>query len=159
MIATYRAMAAIVDDLLPVAAGDYTSVLFSPGAVGWGLTAPLIADGTEIENKPGAGNGGGQQILHSRVNLAVHPAGFAWAEGTVAGESPTIAELALAANWRWALLCLCPSCDGLGQVAPVFEAAQGDPIRRIVGKHRQARRASFPRVASPWGRLSGLPFA
>ena len=98
--ATFRGMATVVDDLLPVATGNYTTVLFTPGAVGWGLTAPRIADGTEIENKPGAGNGGGQQILHTRVNLAVHPAGFAWAEGDVDDESPTIAELALAANWR-----------------------------------------------------------
>lgn len=99
MFATYRGMAVVVDDLLPSAAGDYTTVLFTPGAVGWGLTAPRVADGTEIENKPGAGNGGGQQILHSRVNLAVHPAGFQWREQTVADESPTIAELALPANW------------------------------------------------------------
>ena len=34
MIASYRGMATIVDDLLPVADGDYTSVLFAPGAVG-----------------------------------------------------------------------------------------------------------------------------
>ena len=64
------------------------------------MTAPRIAEGTEVENKPGAGNGGGQQILHSRVNLAVHPSGFQWSEGTVTDESPTIAELALAANWN-----------------------------------------------------------
>lgn len=99
MFATYRGMAVVVDDLLPEATGDYTTVLFTPGAVGWGLTAPRVADGTEIENKPGAGNGGGQQILHSRVNLAVHPSGFQWREQTVVDESPTIAELALAANW------------------------------------------------------------
>ncbi len=97
--ATFRGMAVVVDDLLPVDTGDYTTVLFTPGAVGWGLTAPRIASGTEIENKPGAGNGGGQQILHSRVNLAVHPAGFQWREQTVGDESPSIAELALAANW------------------------------------------------------------
>lgn len=99
MFATYRGMAVVVDDLLTVTAGDYTTTLFTPGAVGWGMTAPRIAEGTEIENKPGAGNGGGQQILHSRVNLAVHPAGFQWREQTVADESPSIAELALAANW------------------------------------------------------------
>ncbi|TQM93556.1 major capsid protein [Roseinatronobacter monicus] len=100
MFATYRGMAVVMDDLMPKVGDDYTTALFAPGAVGWGITAPNIADGTEIENKPGAGNGGGQQILHSRVNLSVHPSGFAWAEDTVADESPTIAELALAANWR-----------------------------------------------------------
>lgn len=40
-----------------------------------------------------------QQILHSRVNLAVHPLGFSWSDTAVAGESPTIAELADATNW------------------------------------------------------------
>lgn len=65
----------------------------------YGLTAPRIAEGTEVENLPSAGKGSGQQILHSRVNLAIHPAGFAWVEGTIAGDSPTIAELSAAAHW------------------------------------------------------------
>ena len=46
-----------------------------------------------------AGRGGGQQILHSRVNAGVHPAGFSWQETTVADESPSLAELADADNW------------------------------------------------------------
>ena len=96
---TYRGLAVIVDDGLPVDTGKYTTVLFGPGAVGYGMSDPRIAAGTEIENVPGAGNGGGQQILHSRVNLALHPLGFQWKETTVAGDSPTIAELALPANW------------------------------------------------------------
>lgn len=98
-INTYRGLAVIVDDGMPVTAGVYTTVLFGGGAVGYGVTAPAIAKGTEIENLPSAGNGGGQQVLHSRVNEAIHPAGFTWLEGSVAGESPTLAELALAANW------------------------------------------------------------
>ena len=106
---TYRGLAVVVDDGLPYtaaagaggtdAAAKYITVLFGAGAVGYGLTAPTIAAGTEIENKPGAGNGGGQQILHSRVNLAVHPAGFTWKDGTLAGASPSLAELAAAAHW------------------------------------------------------------
>lgn len=101
---TFRGMAVIVDDLLPVDrtnpdAPVYTSVLFTPGAVGWGMSAPRVAEGTEIESKPSAGNGGGQQILHSRVNLAIHPAGFTWTEAAVVGDSPTMAELANPANW------------------------------------------------------------
>ena len=98
-IQTFRGLAIVVDDLLPAAAGVYTTVLFGQGAVGYGLTEPRIAAGTEVENLPSAGNGGGQQVLHSRVNLAMHPLGFAWKETTVAGDSPTIAELALPANW------------------------------------------------------------
>lgn len=99
-IQTFRGLAVIVDDGLPKATDVYTSVLFGPGAVGYGVTAPRIAAGTEVENKPAAGNGGGQQVLHSRVNLGIHPAGFQWLEASVANESPTVAELALAANWN-----------------------------------------------------------
>lgn len=98
-IQTFRGLAIVVDDGLPVASNVYTTVLFGAGAFGYGLTAPRIAAGTEVENLPGAGNGGGQQILHSRVNLALHPLGFQWKETTVAGESPTTAELATAGNW------------------------------------------------------------
>lgn len=108
-IQTFRGLAVIVDDGMPYTpaegagasddAAQYTSVLFGRGAVGFGVTAPRIAKGTEVENKPSAGNGGGQQILHSRVNLAIHPSGFRWLEGSVAADSPSIAELALAANW------------------------------------------------------------
>lgn len=107
---TFRGLAVIVDDGLPyvpaegTAAGDdaqkYTTILFGSGAVGYGMAAPKIADGTEIENLPSSGNGGGQQILHSRVNLGVHPAGFAWVEGTIAGESPSLTELVAAAHWN-----------------------------------------------------------
>lgn len=108
-IQTFRGLAVIVDDGMPYTpaegaltgddAAQYTTVLFGRGAVGFGVTPPRVAAGTEIENKPSAGNGGGQQILHSRVNLAIHPAGFRWLEGSVAAESPSMAELALAANW------------------------------------------------------------
>jgi hypothetical protein len=98
-INTFRGMAVIVDDGMPKTGDVYTTVLFTPGAVGWGVVAPRIAPGTEIENRPSAGNGGGQQVLHSRVNLAVHPSGFAWDESSVADESPTIAELADPLNW------------------------------------------------------------
>ena len=99
-IKVFRGLAIVVDDALPVASSIYTTALFGPGAFSYGMTAPRIAAGTEVENKPGAGNGGGQQILHSRINLAVAPLGYTWLEGSVAAESPSIAELALAANWN-----------------------------------------------------------
>ena len=40
------------------------------------------------------------QILHSRINLAVHPLGYRWLETSVAAESPTLIELADATNWQ-----------------------------------------------------------
>lgn len=99
-VQTFRGLAIIVDDLMPAASDIYTTVLFGPGAFGYGLTDPRVAQGTEVENKPGAGNGGGMQILHSRINLAVHPLGYRWLETAVDAESPTIAELADATNWQ-----------------------------------------------------------
>lgn len=99
MFPTYRGLAVIMDDGLTVNSGAYTTVLFGRNAVGYGMAEPRVADGTEIESEPDAGNGGGQQILHSRTNLAMHPAGFSWQEASVAAESPTIAELSDATNW------------------------------------------------------------
>lgn len=96
---TYKGLVVVMDDNIPLSGGIYTCPLFGPGAIGYGVTDPVVAEGTEVENIPGAGNGGGQQVLHSRINTAVHPAGFAWVEGTIAGNSPTIAEIAAAAHW------------------------------------------------------------
>lgn len=99
-IQTFRGLAIVVDDGMPYNSGDssYVTALFGARAVGYGVVKPRIAEGTEIENKPSSGNGGGQQILHSRVNLAIHPAGFSYT-GIPAAASPSIAELAAAANW------------------------------------------------------------
>lgn len=99
MLPTFRGLAVVQDDGMPLADGAYTTALFGAGAFGYAMSAPRIADGTELENLPSAGNGGGQQVLHSRFNLGLHPAGFSWQEGAVAGESPSIAELGDATNW------------------------------------------------------------
>ena len=96
---TYRGLVVVLDDAVPLVGGVYTCPLFGSGAVGYGVADPTVAAGTEIENLPSSGNGGGQQVLHSRINTAVHPAGFAWAEASVAAESPSLAEIALADNW------------------------------------------------------------
>ncbi|PAU81043.1 hypothetical protein CK501_05630 [Halovibrio salipaludis] len=97
---TFRGLAVVMDDALPVNGESYTTVLFGRDAVGFGVSAPRVAEGTEVESLPSSGNGGGQQVLHSRINAGVHPAGFSWKEATIAGESPTIAELADATNWE-----------------------------------------------------------
>jgi hypothetical protein len=60
-IATYRGMAVVVDDLMPKDTDVYTIVLFTSGAIGWGMAAPRIAPATGVENTPAAGNGGGQR--------------------------------------------------------------------------------------------------
>jgi hypothetical protein len=99
-IKTFRGMAVILDDNLTTStAGVYITVLFGPAACGFAVSEPRTGFGTEIWRVPDAGNGGGQTTLHSRFNVAIHPLGFAFTGASVAGESPTQAELALPANW------------------------------------------------------------
>ena len=100
-IATYLGKRLIVDDALPAIAGanriTYTSILFGPGAF---LTAPgSVQVPSEIERLAGSGNGSGQDVIHSRVHDCIHPNGFSFISGSVAGLSATYAELKLAANW------------------------------------------------------------
>lgn len=101
LLPTFRGLAVTMDDAMPVddVTGVYTTALFGRGAVGYGATAPRIAEGTEIENDPSAGNGGGQQILHTRMNVAIAPIGYRFDDTTVAAESPSWANLADPQNW------------------------------------------------------------
>lgn len=97
---TFRGLMLVQDDGLPKVDGVYTSVLAGAGAFGYAVSAPEHADGTEIESQPSQGNGAGATILHSRINLGLHPHGFSFVDGSVVtGESPTIANLSNADCW------------------------------------------------------------
>ncbi len=102
-IKTYRGLAVLIDDNLTPANGVYTTVLMGSGAIGFGASEPITGHGTELFRVPAAGNGGGQTVLHSRMNVAMHPLGYAWNDGTggaaLAGDSPTIADLAVGSHW------------------------------------------------------------
>lgn len=92
----------IVDDSMPVIAGTtsgfkYVSALFGNGVIGYGENSPLIP--TEVYRRPDQGNGGGVEQLWERKSMIVHPFGHKFTSTTVAGQSPTLAELKLAANW------------------------------------------------------------
>lgn len=103
-IPVYKGMAIIVDDNLTTAtSGVFVTILFGPGAIGFGTSEPNTGYGTEIWRVPSAGNGGGLTELHSRINCATHPLGMSFTGASVAGESPTATELALAANWTRAV--------------------------------------------------------
>jgi Major capsid protein 13-like len=102
-IKTFRGLAVILDDSLTPTPGIYTTILLGPAAVGFAVSPPRTGFGTELFRIPGAGNGGGQSVLHSRFNLAMHPLGFTFTGASVAGDSPTRAELALPANWTRAV--------------------------------------------------------
>jgi len=98
----YLGYRVIVDDSLPVRVGTtsgnvYTTVLCGMDAVGYGMGTPDKP--TELGRVANAGNGSGQDIIYSRKTEIVHPFGFSFGSASVAGQSATYAELALAANW------------------------------------------------------------
>jgi len=101
-IPIYRGLALVIDSqMLTDGTGVdtfYTSVLFAEGAFGMAAGMPINPLG--IERAEATGNGGGSESIWSRTSPIIHPQGFAWTEATVAGLSPTLAELALAANWN-----------------------------------------------------------
>ena len=101
-VPAYLGRRIIIDDQMPVAAGGtsgfkYTSVLFGAGAFGYGEGSPAVP--VEVDSNPEQGNGAGIETLWERKTWLLHPFGFQFTSTTVAGDSPTLAELALAANW------------------------------------------------------------
>jgi hypothetical protein len=98
---TYMGYTVIVDDTCPAVAGTnritYTTYLLGRGAVAYGEGSPKKP--TEVENIPSAGNGAGQEVLYSRRSFILHPRGVKFTGSSMAGVSPTNAELGQAANW------------------------------------------------------------
>lgn len=101
-IPTYLGYRVVVDDSLPAVAGSnritYTSILFAGGAFAHGVGSPPVP--SEMEREAAAGDGGGQDIIHTRQTHIIHPVGFSFESASVAGVSPTEAELEAAANWN-----------------------------------------------------------
>ena len=106
-IPTYMGRVVIVDDGLPFtpaagtggsdAAARYTSILFATGAIGYGEGTARTP--VEIEREAAQGNGGGIETLWERKQWLIHPFGFKFNSQTVTGQSPTLANLRVAANW------------------------------------------------------------
>ncbi len=100
-IPTFLGLRVVVDDgrpAVPVSGNtEFSSYIYGSGSIARGESDPLVP--TETNREPLAGDGGGQEFLSSRVQWAQHPRGFAWLPASQVGESPTNAELALAANW------------------------------------------------------------
>ena len=88
----------IIDDTCPTRAGTtdgtlYKSYLFAEGAIGRGEgMAPVPS---EFERNALASD----TYFITRRHFLLHPRGIKWVESSVAGEAPTNAEVALAANW------------------------------------------------------------
>jgi hypothetical protein len=99
-IPTFLGREVVVDDGLPNAANVYDTWLFGSGTMQLGVSNPPVP--TELDRKPAAGDGGGQDVLHSRVQWALHPVGHAYV-GTPANGGPSNAATAnnLAAAGSW----------------------------------------------------------
>lgn len=101
-IPTFLGREVIVDDGLPRTGSVYDTWLFGPGATQMGVGTPPVA--TEVERKAGGGNGGGQDVLYSRVMWTLHPAGHAWVgtagDGGPANTGTAADDLDEAGSWN-----------------------------------------------------------
>lgn len=109
-IPTFLGRRVIVDDGLPnpagvgparTASGVYHTWLLGPGAFRLGVGSAEVP--VEVERKPSAGNGSGQEILHNRVEWMLHPVGYRY-NGTAPKGGPSNAStsnnLAAASSWK-----------------------------------------------------------
>jgi hypothetical protein len=108
MLRTFQGRRVVIDDNLPTRAGStdgivYTTYLFGQGAFAKGSakldSAPLQGgfgtEGVEMARVPLDSD----TVLINRRRYLLHPRGVKFTSTTVAGDSPTNAELELAANW------------------------------------------------------------
>ena len=107
-IRTFQGRRVVVDDNMPTRAGStdgtvYTTVLFAPGAFARG-DAPLNGEplqggfgteGVEIARVPLDSD----TVIINRRRYILHPRGVKFASASVAGDSPTNAELETSSNW------------------------------------------------------------
>lgn len=100
-IPTFLGREVIVDDGVPRTNGVFSTWLFGRGAVRGGMGSPKVP--TEIDRKPAAGNGSGQDVLFNRTEWIIHPVGDAYV-GTAPNGGPSNAattnNLAHADSWK-----------------------------------------------------------
>jgi len=95
----YMNMEVIVDKNLPIISTSpnvYLTVVYKSGALQFGQSSAHY-EPTSIDRDEKKGMGITE--VHTRRVFTVHPVGAAWQDSSVAGVSPTDAELANAANW------------------------------------------------------------
>lgn len=90
---TYMKKSIIVDDDCPVDGNNFTSYLFGPGSVGKGEGRAEVPTETDRDSLAS------DDILINRRHYVLHPRGVKFTNASVAGESPSNAELATGTNW------------------------------------------------------------
>ena len=100
-IPTYAGMNVVVSDQCTVVTGTnspkYRSYILGDGALYHMERLPDMAQ--EIYREPLKGTGGGVTSLISRRHALFHPKGWQFTSSSVAGKSPTWAELGTSGNW------------------------------------------------------------
>lgn len=104
-IPTFLGRQVIVDDGMAAANGTanvYDTWIFGQGAMRLGIGSPAVP--TEVDRKPGGGNGGGQDVLYNRVEWCMHPVGHAWVGASTPDGGPSNtgtanSDLDEAASW------------------------------------------------------------
>lgn len=97
----YLGRRVIIDDAMPNSGGIFDSWILGESAVGLGWGQPKVP--VEVFRKPAAGNGGGQDVLFSRVEWVVAPTGYAYVGTPPAGgpsNAATTNNLGAAASWQ-----------------------------------------------------------
>lgn len=89
----YMGKRLVVDDTCPVSTDVYTTYLFGEGAIGLGNGAAPVPTETDRDSLAG------DDILINRQHFILHPRGVKFTSASVAGSSPTNAELQTATNW------------------------------------------------------------
>lgn len=101
-IPTFLGREVIIDDGVPRTGNVYDTWLFGGGATQVGVGTPPVA--TEVDRKPGGGNGGGQDVLYNRVMWTIHPVGHAWVgtagDGGPANTGTAADDLDEAGSWN-----------------------------------------------------------
>ena len=92
-IKTFVGRQVIVDDGCPYANGVATTYIFGQGAFGLGNGGAPVPTETDRDSLAG------DDVLINRQHYVLHPRGIKFVGGTVAGSSPTNAELATTSNW------------------------------------------------------------
>ncbi|MGX7025867.1 major capsid protein [Vagococcus hydrophili] len=93
-IPLYMGKRVIVDDGMPKDGDVFTSYIFGAGAVGLGNGAAPVPTETDRDKLAG------DDILINRQHFLLHPRGVKFTDKSVAGSSPTNAELGSGTNWE-----------------------------------------------------------
>lgn len=99
-IPTYMGKDVILDDQMPNSGGVFETWLFGAGAITAGTASPDVPN--EVLRIPGAGNGGGQEVMWDRVEWAHHIPGTSYVGTAPAGgpsNAATTNNLAAAGSW------------------------------------------------------------